>query len=116
MRAIIPCAGFGTRVGMKSNQSKELLPDSNNKPLIQYSLDICRLYQIDPLVILREEKKDLQEYLKKEKVNYITIKPEGEWYDTVLKSQGHWDENNVLMLPDTKFDIDRIKDIVSGLE
>lgn len=118
MKAIIPCAGYGTRVGMRPDQSKEMLPDANHKgkPLIQWCLDICKAFNIEPLVITRKEKKDLRQYLFNAGVKFIDIKVEREWADSILKSKDHWDEQNILILPDTRFDRIRcIEDIQRGL-
>jgi dTDP-glucose pyrophosphorylase len=103
MRAIIPCAGFGTRMGMHPHESKELLPDENGEPLIKWTLDLCKEFGLAPFVILREEKKDLMEYCGENKVSYQVVIPEGEWTTTVLKSAPYWDTHNFLLLPDTRF-------------
>lgn len=118
MKAIIPAAGLGTRMGMRPDQSKEMLPDRNHmgKPLIQWCLDLCKAFNIDPIVITREDKKDLRQYLFNNGIEFMDIKPEGEWNDTVLKSQEHWEEDNILILPDTRFDRIRcIEDIQRSL-
>jgi len=117
--AILPCAGFGTRMGMKINESKEMLPDSKYgfDHIIDYSLDICRQFHLIPLVITREEKTDLIKYLKKKKIKYMLVDHKGEWFETVLKSQVYWLENNYLLLPDTRFQlITNMLDLIRGLE
>lgn len=117
--AIIPCAGFGTRMGMAPNKSKEMLPDpeNDNKPIIDYSLNLCVQFKFKPLVILRKEKKDLKRYLKKRGVDFIEVDHKGEWHETVLLSESHWLENNILILPDTRFQlITNLFDIIKGLE
>jgi len=122
MICIIPCAGFGKRMGMKKNQSKEMLPDTDfkNDHIIDYSINICRTLEIEPIVVTRKEKKDLINYLKEKKVKYIIFNPNehNEWYDSVLASQAHWDEDNLLILPDTRFlpIFPTISDIKKGLE
>lgn len=119
MKCIIPAAGFGTRVEMKPNQSKEMLPDKDNygKPLIQWSLDLCKLFKMEPIVITREDKKDLRQYLFDYQIKFIDIKVEGEWNDSILKSKSYWSDNNLLLLPDTRFDrIKCIEDIENGLK
>lgn len=100
MRAIIPCAGFGTRMNMPKNKSKELML-YRGRPIIEYTLEICSIYKLKPLVITRGEKTDLIKYCDKNDIDCLEIKPEGEWADTVIKSQMFWREHNVLMLPDT---------------
>lgn len=106
MRAIIPAAGYGTRMGMKPNESKEMLYDRKTcMHIIDYSINLCRLYGVQPLVILRKEKMDLYYYCEDELgVNTMMIEPSGEWPDTVLASESRWDEYNILILPDTRFE------------
>lgn len=118
MRCIIPAAGYGTRMGMKPNQSKEMLPDPGYKhqPMIQYALDLCKAFNMDPIVITREDKKDLRQYLFNNEIEEQLIDVKGEWNQTVLASQVHWYENNMLLLPDTRFSSFRcIEDIQRGL-
>ena len=119
MKCIIPAAGYGTRMSMKPNQSKEMIKDKDyhNHHMIQWALDLCSLLKIKPLVLTREDKKDLRQYLFNAGIEFIDVKPEGEWYDTVLQSKEHWDEDNLLLLPDTRFHkIQVIEDIQRGLE
>lgn len=103
--AIIPCAGLGTRMGMLPHEAKEMLPDKayNYTHMIDYPIDICNQYNLDPLFISREEKTTLNDYLYSKGKNVLIIKPEGEWNSTVLASKDHWRENNILLLPDTRF-------------
>jgi UTP-glucose-1-phosphate uridylyltransferase len=114
IKAIIPCAGFGTRIKMLSHESKEMLIDPNNpdKYLIDYSLDLCYKYNIDPVVITRPEKQDLINYLKTKECELIICKPGKEWAETVLKSQGLWGDKNILLLPDTRFDVDALEKVI----
>ena len=44
--AIIPCAGFGTRMKMLPHQAKELLLDEDGNVTIDWSLSICKRYNI----------------------------------------------------------------------
>lgn len=104
IRAIIPCAGLGTRVGMSPGQSKELLYNKDGIKLINHVLDICRRYGFDPLIISRKEKKDLNKYIKELGHDLLIIKPEGEWQDTVLAGSEYWHDKNILILPDTEFE------------
>lgn len=121
VKAIIPCAGYGTRMGMEPHQSKELLEDPNDRDmhLIDYSLNLCYKYNIDPIVITRSEKRDLIDYILnyQKQVELIVLnKPGKEWAETVLKSQGLWGDKNILLLPDTRFEPEiSIKRIVDGL-
>lgn len=118
-KCIIPCAGFGRRMKMKPTQSKEMLPDNlfGFSHIIDYSLMLCKLHNLEPLVISRKEKKDLNSYLKKQKVKVLLVDHYGEWAESVLKSKDHWAENNLLMLPDTRFTpYSIIDDMKKGLE
>lgn len=119
MKAIIPCAGFGTRMKMKSNKSKEMLPNNifGYKYIIDYSLKICKTHDLEPIVISRKEKKDLNNYLKKLGVKVVFVKHENEWNESVLKSEKFWGETNILILPDTRWNNwSVIDDIKKGLE
>lgn len=103
MRAIIPCAGFGTRMNMRFDQSKEMLPAEDGY-IIDYSLKLCEEYGLTPLIITRKEKADLHDYIHNETQYEIQIiAPYGEWPDTILMSQSYWHEHNILILPDTRF-------------
>lgn len=114
----MPCAGLGTRMNLREDQSKEMLIDPNtNSPLINYSLSICKKYDLEPIIISRKEKKDLNQYIL-DKGHSLIILPElsGEWMDTVLKSSNLWGENNLLLLPDTRFEpISVIQEIKTSL-
>jgi dTDP-glucose pyrophosphorylase len=104
MRAIIPSCGFGTRVGMRPDQSKELLSNKDTgERLIDRVIINCILAGIEPVVLVREEKKDLIKYLApmKDVITHV-MKPGKEWADTVYKSQEVWADNNILILPDTR--------------
>lgn len=103
MKYIVPCAGFGTRMSMKPNESKEMLVDpSTGLRLIDGVLRDAAVTGASVHVITRAEKTDLIEYITpKENVTVQIIEPEGEWADTVLQSQSFWDEKNILILPDT---------------
>jgi dTDP-glucose pyrophosphorylase len=103
MRAIIPCAGFGTRMNMRYDQSKEMLPAEDGY-IIDYSLKLCEEYGLTPLIITRKDKTDLHDYIHNETQYEIQIiTPYGEWPDTILMSQDYWHEHNILILPDTRF-------------
>lgn len=101
---IIPCAGVGSRMNMPFNKSKELLIDPcTHEPIIKWSLDLCRKHHIEPLVITRKEKTDLIDYLAQQGVKTLIIEPSGEWPNSILASEHLWKENNLLLLPDTRF-------------
>lgn len=106
--ALIPAAGFGTRMGMLPSQSKEMLPDPSNegKPLIAWCIAAAQDNNLVPLVLVRKEKLDLIRYLEKRKISYrvMSMNHGDEWMDTVLKSADSWWTRNVLILPDTRWD------------
>ncbi len=103
--AIIPCAGFGTRMGMLPSEAKEMLPDPSygHKHIIDYSIDICNQYNLEPIFISRKEKKSLNDYLRSQGKTVLIIETKGEWQNSVLMSKDYWHENNILLLPDTRF-------------
>lgn len=103
-KMILPCAGFGSRMNMKINESKEMLLDSNKVPLIEYSLCIAKMFGIQPLIITRKEKTDLIDYCKDKAELVILDEPGEEWPATVLASYPNWGKKNILVLPDTRFD------------
>lgn len=105
MVAIIPCSGYGTRMGMLPHQSKEMMYDKKyNEYVIDYSLDLCYRTGLDPLVISRKDKDDLNSYLIKEGHTPLHIEDGTEWYDSILKSYDYWSDNNIVILPDTRWD------------
>lgn len=121
MRAIIPCCGFGTRMSMTPNESKEMLEDTRfgYKHIIDYAIQQCKLFNLDPLIITRPAKTDLIQYCEDNQIECMIYEPKGkqEWDETVLASKDHWYEDNILILPDTRFNsIYCIEDIRRGLE
>jgi hypothetical protein len=99
---IIPSAGLGNRMSMKLNESKEMLPDPNGGRIIDYPINLCHRFNLDPLFIIRKEKHDLVTYTKQYEQVKLS-KPTKEWPHTVLRSQHKWREKNLLLLPDTRF-------------
>lgn len=101
---IIPAAGIGSRMNMSLNESKEMLLDPcTHEPIIKWGLDLCRKHHIEPLVVTRKEKTDLIEYLATQGTKVLVIEPDGEWPNTILASEHLWQDNNILLLPDTRF-------------
>lgn len=118
-KCILPCAGFGLRMGMLPNQSKEMLQDGTGNPVIQYSLDLCYKYDLEPVIITRKEKTDLLAYChcRVYPIETLIIEPNGEWPNTILASKDLWNENNIMILPDTRFNpTSVIKDMESSLK
>jgi bifunctional N-acetylglucosamine-1-phosphate-uridyltransferase/glucosamine-1-phosphate-acetyltransferase GlmU-like protein len=107
---ILPCAGYGRRMG--SPISKELLLNPmSQKPYIEFALSGIQKLSMPKriLVVTRAEKKDLIDYLKTKSLDLALtidiqlIEPSKEWPDTILQSEIHWLNKNVLVLPDTEF-------------
>lgn len=119
IKAIIPCCGYGKRMGMRPNESKEMLLDSFFNYIIDHSFKLCEEFDLESLVITRKDKKDLIKYLKRLKIKYMLYEPKAndEWNHSVMASKKKWTENNILILPDTRFSsITVIEDIKKGLE
>lgn len=118
MKAIIPCCGYGTRMNMKENESKELLPDPNNdnKPIIEWCLQQCYDNGITPCVVTRKEKADLINYCIDNSVEFIVIPPGEEWADTIVKAESIYKHRNVMILPDTRWsNLKALKDVKDHL-
>lgn len=117
-RAIIPCCGYGTRMGMQPNKSKELLPNpTTGEPLIQWHIDLCKKYDIEPLFIIRPEKTDLIEYVKDYECILYSPKEGEEWMWTIYNNREHFGDKNILLLPDTIFaPEDKIVELKEHLE
>lgn len=104
-KAIIPCAGFGTRMRMQPHEAKELIPDENGNPTIEWSLNICNQYNIEPIIVTRPEKEEFNTYLKNKGITYVF--DEGKSVGvSLLQSKPHWGEYNIILLPDTRFEYD----------
>ncbi len=104
IKCIIPCSGYGTRLGMSPNESKEMLWDNNlQERVIDYSLKLCDSLGFEPLVLTRGEKEDLNIHLFNKNINLMFIEDGTEWHDTILKSYSFWDDNNIVLLPDTRW-------------
>lgn len=104
---MLPAAGYGRRVG--SPHAKELLPARDGKPLIQWGLEQALTRGWPVHVITRKEKTELISYLKQwrdQKGCELTIQEievHGEWPLSILEAEGYWRDENVLLLPDTRF-------------
>ena len=117
IKCILPCAGLGTRMGMKNNEAKELLLDPTYQtPIIDYSLKICKDQGFTPVIISRKEKREFNRYVSG-KAELLIIEPRGEWMDSILQSKDLWEEKNILILPDTRFrPIDEASKLVKDLD
>lgn len=89
-------------MNMKSNESKEMLMDSNGVRLIDYHIDLIKSFNMEPVVISRPEKRDLISHISG-RTKTILIDPRGEWPETILASENFWGSRNIMVLPDTRF-------------
>jgi hypothetical protein len=101
--ALIPAAGFGTRMG--TPPAKELLPHPyfKNKNFLEICLESCQKLSVSPLVISRKDKTELNDFLSKNKIPYILINHSLDWQDSILQSISLWQEENLVLLPDTYY-------------
>lgn len=115
MKVIIPCAGFGTRVG--SPIAKELLPSKiNNNPLIYFIINEAVKRNWNIHIITRKEKTPLIEYVNQFPNLVVQIvEPTKEWPQSILESREYWDEHNLLVLPDTYFSPINVLDDLASL-
>lgn len=100
---ILPCAGFGRRVG--SPPAKELLPLRNGQPLIDGPLLDAKHLHWDSVVVSRIEKRELNHYLATHFADtklHLCQETE-EWPQSVLESSKYWKTWNLLVLPDTAY-------------
>ncbi len=120
---LIPAAGFGRRMG--SPLAKEILPLRAKRPLIEAPLEWCADRHWPALVITRQEKTNLIEYLSwrnktlvgerhfsprvddlrtnTSSVDTLIVGATQDWPDTLLASRDHWHEWNLVLLPDVDF-------------
>lgn len=104
---LLPAAGLGTRVG--SPPAKELLPDLQNRPLIDFALEQAFAREWPVHVITRAEKRSLLEHLATWQdrgldVSIQLVELTKEWPETLLLSRPFWRENNLVVLPDTRYE------------
>lgn len=119
--SILPAAGFGVRMHVGRTDAKEMLLDPiTGSPLMDWDLDLCLDNDIKSLVITRADKLGLINHItNRENLSALILeKPVGEWPDTILASKQLWEDDNILLLPDTRFnDADNIvKKIKQSLE
>ncbi|MEW6055464.1 MAG: NTP transferase domain-containing protein [Bdellovibrionota bacterium] len=115
---LVPAAGFGKRVG--SPRAKELLADERGLPMIDWCIEHARDRKWKSVVVTRAQKTELIEYLafKRSPLHPVLetceIKESLEWPDSLLQSQLHWSENNLVVLPDTRFKPAHVLDQLSA--
>lgn len=104
MKLILPCAGYGTRVGMEAHESKEMLFDKQDQEkLIDKYIRIASINDFELLVISREDKTQLNNYLESKGILRYYVKNSKEWTDSIYQSRTLWDNENILMFPDAEF-------------
>lgn len=118
---LIPAAGFGKRVG--APHAKELFPDpETGRPQIDFALELAEKNGASAHVITRREKTQLIEYLNdvwrsRVPLTLQFVDPTSEWPQTLLLSKNHWHQNNVVLLPDTKFEpVQAVSQLLTSLE
>lgn len=105
-QVIIPAAGFGKRMNMAPNQSKEMLL-VNGKPMIDWAIQHCIDAGLEVVVNTRSEKEDLVRHLLSyAKLGQIKLllDPGDEWADTCLRAANVEYYHSLVLLPDTRFD------------
>jgi dTDP-glucose pyrophosphorylase len=107
-KAIIPCAGKGSRVGSPADGKEMMLDPRTNEPLINWSLGLARELQLKPVCILSTNKTKLAFHIRTQfpDADIIFHNPTQfeEWPHSVLASAEEWDNGlNLLILPDTRF-------------
>jgi dTDP-glucose pyrophosphorylase len=118
--AIIPAAGFGSRVG--SPPAKELLLHPNGQRFIDHTIDLAYKLNTQVLVISRKDKHALNEYLiEKQKhdkrLSLLLIDQTPEWTWSVQLASPYFHQKNILLLPDSDwgtFDVG--KDLLKSLD
>lgn len=105
-KLLIPAAGFGKR--LQADRSKELLIlKEENEPMIEWSLKLAQAHDMQAVIISREDKNDLNEFLEKKKATYdlevMLIRSSIEWADSLLQAEELWSNSNIVLLPDTRF-------------
>lgn len=102
---LIPAAGYGTRVGRPA--AKELLVGSDGRAMILGPLEISQTLKWPALVITREDKRELIEFIEslgRVDVQIQRIQATQDWPETILRSQDHWRKRNFVLLPDTEWE------------
>lgn len=75
MKMIILAAGEGTRLRPYTNDKPKCMVNYNNKPIIDYILDVSKECKIDEVAIVNGYKKDiLKEYFQQETIQWFTNK------------------------------------------
>jgi choline kinase len=102
-KALIPCAGFGTRMRMLPHEAKELLLDEDGNITIEWSLELCKKHNIDPAIITRPEKEEFNNYIRNKEIPFVY--PTGASVgESILSSRELWGDYNIILLPDTRFE------------
>jgi hypothetical protein len=108
--ALIPAAGYGRRVG--SPEAKELFLRQNVKaePLIEQPLRLARECGARAVVVTRSEKKSLVDHLSQRDCELLFVPPTRDWAESLLLSKPHWQDMNLICLPDVEFSPHSIMD------
>lgn len=109
LKIIIPAAGYGVRMGKVP--AKELLPHPKTlRPFIVEAIEKHKNLESPFHIISRNDKTELNHFLyqiQKEKndisMDVQLIDPSREWPETILRSEPHWFDWNLLLLPDADY-------------
>ncbi len=113
---ILPCAGAGSRLGLKS--PKELFEILPGQPLIDFSLahirEALHYPGIRVAIVIREWKKAVVTYVRQKLpgVNVTSVMFNDdylEWPGSVYSAQHAFSEKNLVLLPDSRLDLGRRK-------
>lgn len=112
--AIIPAAGKGTRMGSPVDGKEMLIDPVTGRPMIDFAIMAAEDLDCTRIVVAIEQgtKPNLVSHIQLTfpHVHIMMTKPEGEWPSTVLQTEQFWDvEDNILILPDTRFNVDEAK-------
>lgn len=108
VKIIVPAAGFGKRMGSPEAKEMLVLKESQEKPLIEHAIAWAQTLKCPIHVITRKEKQSLLRYLENHPYcEFITIQcveATREWPETMLLTQPYLAKQNILILPDTRWE------------
>jgi len=105
IRCIIPCTTINSKSDNIKDESNEMVYDSFiNGPMIDYSLSLCNKFNLDPIIITHKNKTDLIDYVKDKTEILIVDNTVTDYFQSVLLSKGYWYNQNILLLPNIRFE------------
>lgn len=114
LRVFINC----TKLRIPPDVSWEMKSDpETGKPLVQYSLDMCKSLGLEPIVISRVNKDDLNEYLDSLRVRYEFSPRNASLTESISGIQRFHDDKNIIIDPTVRFTSeDKLLEIASLIE